>query len=705
MKQTLILSVLLLLLAACSKTPSGVDLAMRARIDGYNKTSFLSRYKDPSSSIHEAYAALNLCNDSLPNYHDGQLRAFNNLAFGYYMLAQTDSSKHYIDTILLLTSNSQVRHTATNAEVERLIAQLMRIRLLQRSCSIAESYQLLYDIHRSKVLSHKPDNYLYSYAQMEYFITSLTLNYHYRNSAVASSSSTLLDPSTQQNMRDLLTDVEEARHHLRCDYAEDLSLNYAIAHSYYRLASTSRSNPHLLGKAYDYLSENLRILQIPGQYSIYHLANVFQLQAFIVADTNITPATYERHCRSKVEKLHALSASLYPADSLPCLGDYGLDMFRISTQLFFQTPDPYQHLGAVVAAAEYSLRQGAYDEAFRYYDLILSDTTWHDGMAPKFESMLYDGLIRSHYSPSVSDNLYWYDCEMQLLTFIRQNESADVMLQDRLDQSESRNHYYILAIFSIIPFAIVLLVLVLLLRKRSHRLRLETLALQQAKKLDVERIANVETCLSVMRHDVNPFLSYLQNKKLTPEMRQEVLDQLLRTFSNIKRWTNLSIPSGLQFQPTQFRLSTVFGHVADTCINVHHQVDLVFQPTAATVWGDSQLTEILLRNLVNNALQHTAQGFVRVSASSDGDAHQFVHIVVQDSGCGMSPETIEDLFRADKKINSDGENSHGFGLILCKYIIKRHDDNTLRGCRIWAESQEGQGTAMHVLLAAAPSND
>ena len=45
------------------------------------------------------------------------------------------------------------------------------------------------------------------------------------------------------------------------------------------------------------------------------------------------------------------------------------------------------------------------------------------------------------------------------------------------------------------------------------------------------------------------------------------------------------------------------------------------------------------------------------------------------------------------------EIDHGFGLILCRYIVKKHDDNTRRGCRIWVESEEGKGTTMHVRLA------
>lgn len=696
----LLIAMSITMLCCQSKSESdGIDLALRAKVDRFNKDAFLNRYHNPDCAIQEAYDALELMHDSLPNYYDGLMRSYNNLAFNYYMLAQHDSAQVYVDSVLCLADSHAVRLKARNCEVERVIAELTHIRLLQRSCRIADSYQLLYDIERSRVLKHGDENYLYSYALMEYYITSLTLNYHYRNEAVTSSSGTLLTPNTKRNMRELLEEVEEARTKLRCDYTEDLSLNYALAHSYYRLASASDSDPALLSKAYHYLAINLRILALPNRYSIYHLANVFQLQAFIVADTNITNEACFQHCGGEIHMLDSLSQIIYPTDSIYLTGDYGLEMFRISTDLFFQTPDPYQHLGAVVAAAEYCLRMGEYDMAHDYYSLILDDTTWHDNMAPKFEAMLYDGLIRMGYSDFAEDNIAWYNREAELLFFIRQNESADVMLQDRLVHSETRNHFYLITIFTILPFMVVLSVLVLLLVNRSKRLRQEKTALQEAKRQDVERIANVETCLSVMRHDVNPFLSYLQNKKLSPEMRQEVLDQLLRTFSNIKNWTNLSIPSGLIFRPTHFPLSEVLESVADTCINVHDNVSLTFAPTDIVIHGDKQLTEIMIRNLVNNALQHTSQGHVTVSATVEDE--KFAHITVADSGEGMDEQTLEDLFRADKKINSNSDTSHGFGLILCKYIIKRHDDNTLRGCRIWAESQVGVGSTMHVILALA----
>lgn len=678
-----------------------MDLRLRGQVDAHNKAAFVNRYQDPSCSICEAREALKLMRDSLPNYADGRLRAYNNLAFGYYMLAEQDSAAAYADSVLASGAKS------ANADVERLIAQLMEIRLLQRSCHIADSYRLLYGIDRSAAFRRNRDSYLYNYAQMEYYITSLTLNYHYRNNAVASSSGTQLDADTKEAMRELLADIEEERSGLKCDYNEDMSLNYALAHSCYRLAAASGSDPELLAKAYGYLAENVRILAIPGQYCSYHLANVFQLQAFILADTNILLEACVQHCCRELNALDSLIDRHFPLDTAALSADYGLDLFRISTDLFFQTSDPYQHLGAVVAAAEYCQRVGALEEARRYYDAILADTTWHDGMAPKFESMLYDGLIRTGYSNDPQTTMQWYSHEMQLLTHIRENERADVMLQDRLFHSENRNRYYLAAIAIGLLFLVILSVLVVLLHRRSNVLRTEKLALLEAKRQDVERIANVETCLSVLRHDINPFLSYLASKNLSDEMRREVLDQLLRTFSNIKTWTNLSIPSGLQFQPSHFALGEVFESVSASCVRLNAEVRLDFRPTPLRLWGDRQLVEILLRNLVNNALQHTARGTVVVSAEPCADDPRFVHLQVSDTGCGMDAETLDGLFRADKPVRPDpaGGASHGtgFGLILCKYIIKRHDDNTLRGCRIWAESLPGQGSTFHCLLAA-PAN-
>ena len=82
-----------------------------------------------------------------------------------------------------------------------------------------------------------------------------------------------------------------------------------------------------------------------------------------------------------------------------------------------------------------------------------------------------------------------------------------------------------------------------------------------------------------------------------------------------------------------------------------------------------------------------------------------VCVTVADTGCGMSVEDVENLFRADKRINAAPESKEqgygtGFGLILCRYIIKKHDDETRRGCKIWVESEVNKGTKIHFILCA-----
>ena len=122
---------------------------------------------------------------------------------------------------------------------------------------------------------------------------------------------------------------------------------------------------------------------------------------------------------------------------------------------------------------------------------------------------------------------------------------------------------------------------------------------------------------------------------------------------------------------------------------------LHFVSTPLQVTGDKLLLIILLRNLINNALQHTPSGSVTVAAQADGE---MVDITVADTGSGMTAEQVEALFRADRTLPAGSE--HGFGLILCRYIIKKHDDLTRRGCRIWAESEVGRGTTMHMRLSS-----
>lgn len=636
---SLLLLPLLLLLAACSH-PAQVDPLRRSHVDGLNKEAFVNRYRDPDRCLELSQQALAYLSDSLPDYVDGSLRARNNMAFAFYQKSDREHANQQLD--LVEKTYAQRNPAMQNGDIEHVIALLLRARLLQRDCHIADSYRILYDIGHSHILDRSRDNLLYNYAQTEYYITMLVLNFHYRD-------------EKEDDILHLIDEVETRRPKLRVDYAQDMALNYALAYGWQSAGESTT--------ALDYCNRNFDLLH--NAYCPFQYANTLQMTAWA---------------------LRSQPGSVVP-DSI-------LALYEEARQVFFDYGDPYQMLGGTISVARYALLIGdtakAHEVLHQWVDLR---GLWKPFSAPKMEMSYFDVLLRSRMAENTDQARRWYIHHAELQNHIQQNEKEDFVLQQTLSNATRRSRWMTRTAMVVSSLLVVLLAMTALLWFNARRLRREKRALEKAKRRDVERIANVETCLSVMRHDISPFIGYLRSPNLTPELRSEVLEQLLRTFDNIKNWTRLSIPSGLVFNATSFHIQEVFDEVRTQVVKPHSGVELVFVPSNLTLWGDHLLTVILLRNLVTNALQHTEQGSVTTAAAAEAD--DMVHITITDTGTGMSPEQCESLFRADREVQGD----HGFGLILCRYIIKKHDDLTRRGCKLWVESTPGQGTVMHVLLA------
>lgn len=645
------------------------SLELQAVADGLNREAFLCRYNDPARSIGFSRQALEYINGEIPAYESGRLRSWNNMAFGYYMLSRHEEAWRYVDSVKVRCEGRRNR----DCDMEYTIARLLEARLLQRACMIADSYQVLAELEQGRSLRRMKNHDLYPYAQLEYFITSLTLNYNYRHGMEA-------------NVAEQLEMIETYQGKLPCDYAEDMAMNYALAYGYSQLCGEEDTAGENLRKSLYYCMENLRILGSGSHECRYQLANTIQMLAFLSEDEKIPAESWERNDSVCGELAAWMSENL--GLELPEGADVSMELFEWSRARFCKLDDPYQRLGSYMAAGRHCMITGDTLGAQQYYLGALEDEKIPRDFAPKFESMLYDGLLRSGAEGSEAERLEWYEREKEISSRIARNEKTDFQLMTQLSRSEHTSRIY-LALALALAFALALAsALAIALRGKQLALKKETRNLQEAKQKDVERIANVETCLSVLRHDVTPFVNYLQNKNLPPELRNEVLEQLLRTFENIKNWTNLSIPTGLQFKGEVFVLDEVFKAVEQELPGAD------YEPCDCKVWGDRLLLQILLRNLVQNALRFKKER-VTVSAQAEGD---FVHIKVEDDGCGMDEEMIENLFRADR-LNENGESHSGFGLILCRYIIKKHDDNTRRGCRIWAENRTEGGSSMHLLIA------
>ncbi len=114
--------------------------------------------------------------------------------------------------------------------------------------------------------------------------------------------------------------------------------------------------------------------------------------------------------------------------------------------------------------------------------------------------------------------------------------------------------------------------------------------------------------------------------------------------------------------------------------------------------------EQVLMNLILNARDAMLPGggFLKVTASGDAE---HVDIIVSDTGRGIPPEHLANIFRPffTTKTGKDrpaGSNSgSGVGLAFCRRIVDAH------GGEISVTSQAGQGSTFTIRLPRKPPHD
>ncbi len=116
---------------------------------------------------------------------------------------------------------------------------------------------------------------------------------------------------------------------------------------------------------------------------------------------------------------------------------------------------------------------------------------------------------------------------------------------------------------------------------------------------------------------------------------------------------------------------------------------------------ERKIRQILL-NLLGNALKFTSQGYVilRVTLGEPKmvGSKVILHFEVEDTGCGISPEEISNLFEAFVQTASGRESQTGTGLGL---VISQQFARFLGG-QIKVSSTLGKGTVFHFEIAVQP---
>jgi signal transduction histidine kinase len=102
--------------------------------------------------------------------------------------------------------------------------------------------------------------------------------------------------------------------------------------------------------------------------------------------------------------------------------------------------------------------------------------------------------------------------------------------------------------------------------------------------------------------------------------------------------------------------------------------------------GDENRIQQILHNLIGNAIKFTEAGRISVAASI---RETLINITVADTGIGIPPDRIEDIFKSYEQLNESTSGKFvgtGLGLSITKHLVELH------GGTIRVESEPGRGS-------------
>jgi len=185
-------------------------------------------------------------------------------------------------------------------------------------------------------------------------------------------------------------------------------------------------------------------------------------------------------------------------------------------------------------------------------------------------------------------------------------------------------------------------------------------------------------------------MSMAQIQEYLESMRKSSIS-LYRLLENLLQWARIQ-QGTIPFDPIALKLLPIINEnielVSESAkskeIEITHNVS-----SETMVYSDINMLETILRNHLSNAVKFTPKGGkVNLSVKNRGD--NYVELSVSDTGIGMDPTMIENLFKLDAqngRLGTDDEPSTGLGLILCKEFVEK------LGGRIRVESVVGKGSS------------
>ncbi|MBO9586048.1 MAG: tetratricopeptide repeat-containing sensor histidine kinase [Flavobacterium sp.] len=310
------------------------------------------------------------------------------------------------------------------------------------------------------------------------------------------------------------------------------------------------------------------------------------------------------------------------------------------------------------------------------------------------------------WKDSLNDqNKVWAIADLEKKFAIKQKQKeVDILAAENKIKAAERNGFLASSVLLLILFGTGIYFY-------RQKIKNNRIILKQKNELD-ELNATKDKLFSIVSHDLRSSVNALKtsNGKLIENLKSKnftELDTLLHNNSsianstynlldNLLNWALLQTKQSYFFQES-LHLASIVQHVEYNYKPLMLSKNIGFKNEVATseyVLADIDSLKIIIRNFLDNAIKFSKENGL-ISIYTRTSTEEFCYLVIEDTGVGMSENTINDLLK-DTTLLSKKENDDiigtGLGLQLCKSMIYKN------GGRLEIESEESAGTKIIIAL-------
>jgi signal transduction histidine kinase len=298
-------------------------------------------------------------------------------------------------------------------------------------------------------------------------------------------------------------------------------------------------------------------------------------------------------------------------------------------------------------------------------------------------------------------------------------EKQKELLIEKNDKALARQRviiYSSLAILLILGVIIFIVVRSQKVQKRlNKKLRHKTILIQK-REIELNEINKTKNKLfSIIGHDLRGPIGALQEllrlfsngdikknelNSFIPKLKADV-DNVFFTLNNLLSWGQSQI-NGSSTKPKNFTITKLVNRNIDLLSEMAYNKSIKMVnhvKDAPIAWADLNQIDIVIRNLLSNALKFTSEnGLISISAVENNDSWE---IQIKDSGVGMTQDMQSKIFSDYSNITTYGTNNEkgtGLGLSLCKEMVEKNNG------KIWVNSKINSGSIFYFTVPKEKSN-